>query len=407
MTGQRTDPDELRARMVARLVANPYLTRWETALASWWTALAIVPRHGFIPDTVWVKNPGYVPPLLPVHRENAPDRWLELAYSDDYVVTQVDDGHPKGPDLGGAMPTSSASSPAIIAVMLAALDAHPGHRVCEIGTGTGYNAALLAYRLGTEQVFTIEVDPEIAAHARRALSDTGYGEVCAVTGDGALGYPSGAPYDRVIATAAVHRIPCPWVNQIRPGGRLLLPWADSYTEALVALTVGQDGSASGTIVGESSFMRLRQQRERRGPVAAVVNDEHPAEVSTTELHPYWVTADHGAQLVIGQRVPQCQWRYWPYDEQSGIGTLWLLDFESRSWAKLIHTTSDASEDEFRVYQDGSRRLWNEVKAAHDWWVDHGKPPAERWRFTVTPEGQRIELDQGRSEQEHAPHISDL
>jgi protein-L-isoaspartate O-methyltransferase len=82
--------------------------------------------------------------LLPLHREDDPDRWLRLTYAagyDTYVVTQVDDGCPAGPGLAGSMPTSSASSPVVVAVMLAALDAHPGHRVLEIGTGVRHEVA--------------------------------------------------------------------------------------------------------------------------------------------------------------------------------------------------------------------------------------------------------------------------
>lgn len=236
---------------------------------------------------------------------------------------------------------------------------------------------------------SIEVDPEVATLAQAALSDTGYDEVAVVTADGALGYPPGAPYDRFIATAAAHRIPYYWVEQTRPGGRILLPWVTSYTGALVALTVDAHGGASGTVVGESSFMPLREQR---GSVRSVVGaEEDRGELSVTRLHPHWVCADQGSRFSTGQRVPRCQWRYWPYDEQGGVGVLWLLDFESRSWAKLTHTTPDASDDEFLVHQHGPRRLWCEVEAAHQWWVDHGKPGVDRWRFTVTSEFQKVEL----------------
>ncbi|MGH3550130.1 MAG: methyltransferase domain-containing protein [Pseudonocardiaceae bacterium] len=270
--------------------------------------------------------------------------------------------------------------------------ARPGHRVLEIGTGTGYNAALPAHRLGAEQVTSIEIDSAVAARALRALSETGYGKICTVTGEGALGYPPRAPYDRIIATAAVCRIPHSWVAQTRPGGWILLPWANSYTGALVALTVSGDGSAYGGIVGESSFMWLRAQRERRGAVGAVVGDSDArAEVRTTTLHPHSVVGDLGVRFAIGQRVHQCQWRYWPFDEDTGAGVFWLLDFESRSWAKLIHTTPDAGDDEFRVHQSGPRRLGDEVHAAHRWWVDQGKPDVDRWRFTVTSHGQQIGL----------------
>ncbi|PZS39363.1 MAG: hypothetical protein DLM62_08695 [Pseudonocardiales bacterium] len=389
------DPAALRARMVDRLLVDDDVARWASAVAPWRSAVAAVPRHEFIPDTVWIKNPKRWPTLVPLCRDEDPDRWLRLTYatgSDDYVVTQVDDGHPDGPGLGGSMPTSSASSPVIVAVMLAALDACPGHRVLEIGTGTGYDAALLAHRLGAEQVTSIEIDSDVAAQARRALSETGYGEICTITGDGELGYPPGTPYDRIIVTAAVHRIPYPRVAQTRPGGRILLPWANSYTGALVALTVSGDGSACGGVVGESSFMWLRAQRERRGAVGAVVGDhEDRAEVHTTALHPHSVVGDLGVRFAIGQRVHRCQWRYWPFDEHTGVGVFWLLDFESRSWVKLIHTTPDARDAEFLVHQYGLRRLWDEVHAAQQWWVDQGKPDVDRWRFTVTPQGQQIGL----------------
>ncbi|HEY3895329.1 MAG TPA: methyltransferase domain-containing protein [Pseudonocardiaceae bacterium] len=385
------DTAGLRARMVDRLLAEEAMAGWSSAVAPWRPALVTVPRHEFISETVWVKNPDHWPTLLPVHRDEDPARWLELSYGDGAVITQIDDGHPEGPGLAGAMQTSSASAPEIVAVMLAALDARPGHRVLEIGTGTGYNAALLAHRLGAGQVTSVEIDSDVASRARVALTEAGYGEVCTVTGDGELGYPPRAPYDRVIATAAVHDIPYPWVAQTRPGGRILLPWANSYTGALVALTVSGEGTACGRIVGESSFMWLRGQRERRGPVADVVGaDEDRAEVRSTQLHPHSVAGDQHARFAIGQRVRRCQWRYWPFDERTG-GVFWLLDFESRSWAKLIHVTPDASEAEFRVHQYGPRRLWDEVHTAHQWWMNHGKPAIDCWRFAVAPQCQHVEL----------------
>lgn len=115
MTGPRIDPGELRARMVQRLAANTYLAQWEAPLAPWRPALATVPRHRYIPNTVWLDNDGKGPTLLPLHRDDDPDRWLELAYADDAVITQIDDGRPAGPGLGGAIPTSSASSPIMVA----------------------------------------------------------------------------------------------------------------------------------------------------------------------------------------------------------------------------------------------------------------------------------------------------
>jgi protein-L-isoaspartate(D-aspartate) O-methyltransferase len=113
--------------------------------------------------------------------------------------------------------------------MLAALDAEPGMRGLEIGTGTGYNAALLAHRLGAQTITSVEIDPALAEHARRALTAIGY-LVTVITGDGALGYSPGAPYDRIISTAAVREVPYPWVAQTRPGGTILTPWGTPYQQ---------------------------------------------------------------------------------------------------------------------------------------------------------------------------------
>lgn len=102
----------------------------------------------------------------------------------------------------------------------------PGMSVLEIGTDTGWNAALLAHQLGGANLTSVEIDPGIAAQARTALADAGYG---AVTGDGTLGHLSRAPYDRVISTACVYRVPYPWIAQTRPGGLIVTPWARSTT----------------------------------------------------------------------------------------------------------------------------------------------------------------------------------
>ncbi|MGH4008514.1 MAG: methyltransferase domain-containing protein [Pseudonocardiaceae bacterium] len=391
------DWDVLRRRMVEAVGADGQVSAWPEFL-SWREALGAVARHEFIPDTVWVEHSDPPPTLVALHREQDPQRWLQMVYAAaEAVITQVDNGQPEWGEKGGSVPTSSASCPVVVAVMLAALDAQPGHRVCEVGTGTGYNAALLAHRLGAAQVTSVEIDPDLADAARAALADAGFGGVGVVTGDGALGHPPGAPYDRLIATAACNQIPYSWVQQTVPGGRVVLPWSSTYTGALVSLTVAGDGTAGGTVVGESSFMSLRAQHELRGTVAAVVgDDEHRADQSTTTLHPYWVTGPHGARIAIGQRVPHCQWRYWPWDDDR-IGVLWLLDTRSRSWAKLTHTSPDASDEQFPVLQFGPRRLWDEVRAAHEWWIDAGSPAADRWRFTVTPSGQHIALDPGSAQ----------
>ncbi len=382
------DPAQRLRRMVDDLSAKGDLA------AQWRETFGSVPRHVFIPDTVWRvdEDTEDVNDLVPLHRSEEPDTWLELAYADEAVITQVDDGHPVGPGLIGHDMTSSASMPTVVAIMLAALGVEPGMTVCEVGTGTGYNAALLATRLGAANVTTIEIDPPIAIRARTALADAGHAEVAVVTGDGAQGHPPRAPYDRVLSTAAVQRVPYPWVAQTRPGGRVVTPWGTAYYNGgLLSLTVAEDGSAQGNIVDKASFMDLRDQRIPRVSVSRCVYDEDHATVTSTDLHPYRVAGHYDVCIAIGMRVPRCKRLYWPADDGSDEAILWFLDPWSRSWASLHHLP-DVASDAYKVRQLGPRRLWDEVEAAYRWWCDAGSPSADAWRFTVTPDGQHVESD---------------
>jgi protein-L-isoaspartate(D-aspartate) O-methyltransferase len=343
-----------------------------------------VPRHLFVPETVWVRDPGAAEPaLVPVRRRDEPERWLALVYADDALVTQVDEGRPVA---AGREATSSASQPSVVALMLGALDAGPGTRVCEIGTGTGWNTALLAHRLGAANVTTIEVDPALAAAARESLRAHGYGAVTCVRGDGAAGHPAGAPYDRVIATVCVYRVPPAWVAQTRPGGKVLTPWRTEYYHGgLLSLTVGEDGTAVGGVVANVAFMVLRDQR---GPRTALPDTAQQAARSrtVTDLHPRLVTAGPDAAFAIGLRVPRCRTVTTPADPGTGTVAVWFLDAWSGSWARLDQVPDAA---EFEVCQAGPRELWTEVAAAYRWWRDAGRPRVADWRVTVTPTTQDI------------------
>lgn len=358
----------------------------------WREAFLAVPRAAFIPDVIW--DLGADNMYHPVHRADDSDRWAGQAYGTEPVITQVDDGAPVGPRGTGDQATSSASMPLMTARMLRHLDVHSGERVLEIGTGTGWNAALLAYRLGAEQVVTVEIDPDVIAHARKALSGAGYGAVTTVVGNGTFGYPPGAPYDGVIATAECDQVPYAWVAQTRPGGRIVTPWSNPYFQGgLLVLTVDDGGTARGHLTDRAGFMRLRDQRPpQRSSVLELVNDtEDHADRTLTRLHPYYFVVDYGAQLTISLRVPDCEFTYVPYNPRFNEGAVWLYDATSGSWAGHFHHSPAIDDDEFPVLQYGRRRLWDEVEAAHTWWTEHGKPGVNRWQFVVTPEGQRIDL----------------
>ncbi|MGH3829733.1 MAG: methyltransferase domain-containing protein [Pseudonocardiaceae bacterium] len=376
------DAEVLRQRMVEGLGQRGELDeRWRAALTE-------VPRHEFIPELIWHhdRDTAGHGDLVPLRRRDDPQGWLERAYANVSVTTQVDDGHPASEGGCGFEITSSASMPGVVAQMLIALKVEPGMRVLEIGTGTGYNAALLAHRLGADNVVSVEVDPAVAERARHSLAGAGFGAVTVVTADGAEGYPPRAPYDRVISTVAAAEVPPAWVAQTRPGGLVLTPWGTPYySGGLLALSVHHDATATGGIVGPASFMWLRAQRIPRYRTSRIVRDDDATTASTTDLHPWHVAGDAHAATAIGLRVPRCEDFYHP--DSSDTGTLYLVDQWSRSWA-TVHVTT---EPPYEVRQSGERKLWDEVRAAHQWWVSVGEPAVDAWRFTRTPIGQRIEL----------------
>jgi protein-L-isoaspartate(D-aspartate) O-methyltransferase len=121
-------------------------------------------------------------------------------------------------------PTSSSSSPTIMALMLAALDVRPGQRVLEIGAGTGYDAAVLAHLVGDGSLVTsIDLDPQVVAEARRHLAAAGHERVDVRLGDGWTGAPDRAPFDRIIVTAAAVDLVPAWIEQLADPGVLVVP----------------------------------------------------------------------------------------------------------------------------------------------------------------------------------------
>ncbi|WP_251070493.1 methyltransferase domain-containing protein [Streptomyces sp. ISL-96] len=208
-------------------LGTPLSREWEQAF---WA----VPRHRFLPEQIWVGDG-----LEPCHWSVAPETWHNAAYADEPAVTQINDGHDPGD--GDRWPSCSASAPSIVFRMLDILDVKDGHKVLEIGTGTGWNAGLLAHRVGSEHVTTVEVDPALVTQAANNLKNVRL-EPEVIAGDGAAGHPDSAPYDRVIATCSVRKVPATWVEQTAPGGVILTPWETPWLcYGLLRLTV--DGQA--------------------------------------------------------------------------------------------------------------------------------------------------------------------
>jgi protein-L-isoaspartate(D-aspartate) O-methyltransferase len=135
-----------------------------------------------------------------------PDEYLDQAYGD----------HPLPIGYG-----QTISQPYIVALMSAALGLEPGDKVLEIGTGSGYQAAVLD-EMGME-VYTIEIVPELAEAAATRLQELGYDDVKVLNADGYFGWEEHAPYDAIIVTAAPDHLPQPLANQLAEDGRLVIP----------------------------------------------------------------------------------------------------------------------------------------------------------------------------------------
>jgi protein-L-isoaspartate(D-aspartate) O-methyltransferase len=228
-------PDAARARLVDDLRGSGRLT--DRAVEA---AFRAVPRHIFLP-------------ALP-----AAD-----AYQDEaFVIKTGADG----------LPLSSSSQPAIMAIMLEQLGVAPGQRVLEIGTGTGYNAALMAHVVGDHgTVVTVDIDADLVARARANLDRAGIPGVRVICADGGFGAPDYAPYDRIIVTAGAWDLAPGWLEQLGPGGRIVLPLSVRGIQLSVALEreAGHWRSRSafrcgfirmaGAFAGPESFLPLGPQ----------------------------------------------------------------------------------------------------------------------------------------------------
>ena len=177
-------------------------------------AMRTVPRHEFVPEE-----------LVELAYQNRP---LPIGYG------------------------QTISQPAIVAIMSDLVDVEPGNRVLEIGTGSGYQAAVLA-AMGVD-VYTIEIIPELAAEAATRLGALGY-EVTTQTADGYFGWEDHAPFDAIIVTAAPDHVPQPLVNQLAPGGRMVIPVGPVGTvQTMWRFTVDDTGELIGENFGQVFFV---------------------------------------------------------------------------------------------------------------------------------------------------------
>lgn len=376
-----TDTSPERNALAARLMRAGVLSS-----SRWRAAVEAVPRELFLTPGVFLPAEGgrWRPMTVAA---TPPADWVRLAYRDESLTTQLD-GHLTADQADGLVagsPTSSSTTPVTVVDMLEKLEVDDAHRVLEIGTGSGYSTALLCFRLGEDNVTTVEVDPHVSARADAALESAGY-STWTVTGDGLLGHPRRAPYDRVIATCAVRRIPYTWIRQTKPGGVVLATIGGTwlYGTGLAKVTVAEDGSAEGGIIGRSSFMQARSQAET--PVdgdlsarTAYADGEREAEVCPLLLQE-WMPAFLAQLATPGARFTRAT-------SSTGERLLYLFDPDRESFASFTERGGS-----WRVRQGGPAALWDVIEQALAAWQDAGRPDITAVRLRVTPESHTYWID---------------
>ena len=193
-----------------------------------------------------VSDAGVLEAMASVPREEfVPAHLRSMAYSDHPL--------PIGSD-------QTISQPYIVAYMTEAARPRPGDRALEIGTGSGYQAAVLSLLVDT--VYTVEILPELTERATEVLHRLGYGNVVTATRDGYKGWPERAPFDVIIVTAAPDHVPQPLVDQLAPGGRMIIPVGDQW-QYLKLLRKDEDGHVTSERMLDVRFVPMTGEAQER------------------------------------------------------------------------------------------------------------------------------------------------
>lgn len=337
----------------------------------WQAAIRAVPRHE----------------LVPVHyqRKRSTGQWirintaenLELVYSNTALFV-LPDG------------LSSTSMPSLMTRMLETLDIHDGHDVLEIGTGTGYNAALLTHRLGDQHVFSVDIEPTLIQLARERLAKIGYHPTL-VTADGANGLPEHVPFDRIIATCSVPAVPRSWIEQTREGSLILADVQPAQQAGnLVLLRRTEEGAEGRFDRTYGSFMAMRRTgKTYHSPRPRPTRDRSSAHVRSSTFtstrpweHPVlWFLAHF--HLPPGISFGLCG------KDTGRPPTTTFLSAADGSWCEVDEPSANG---ETQVWEAGPHHLWRIIEDAHATWLRIGQPGWERFGLTVRPAQQWAWLD---------------
>ena len=358
-------------RAEQRRLAADLVDRGDIRSDSWRQAVESVPRHVLVPRFYERQNGAFL--LVDGSRPEQREHWGRAVHdARESLVTEY--------DPGSGYPTSSATMPSIVLALLEALDVHPGQCVLDVGTGSGYSAALLCERVGSENVTSIDVGVEVATLARQRLNEAGYTPTV-VCGDGFQGHAPNTPYDRIVSTVGISRVPPAWVEQTRPGGLIVA----TLPEMTVRLRRQEDGSAEGRFVYGFAFMWMRGHapaREADEQLVALVRGEGETRSAPAHLRAILRGTDIPAFWGLARLLLM------PHDTafSAGPGQTGIVDAADRSWVLIDF-------EQGRVTQGGPRRLWDRLEALYELLDSCGRPRRDRFGLTVRPDGsQYVWLD---------------
>jgi protein-L-isoaspartate O-methyltransferase len=275
------------------------------------------------------------------------------------------------------MPTSSATLPGLVVRMLRHARIRPGASVLDVGTGSGYSTALLAWRFGDPSVTSVDVDPYLTSAARVRLGEIGLSPqliTCDATG------PLPGSYDRIVSMMAVRPIPPGWLTALRPGGRLVT----TVSRMMIVITAVKhdDGTASGQVEwDQAGFMASRP-----GIVGPPAGQEVPAiwdaEGEDVRAGRYPIVRVEGTgelQSMLELTVPGVRHHY----QESGESCTAWMTHPDGSWARA---TSRSWRDLPVVHQSGPQRLWDTLDDLRTYWLTRGYFRLRGADVLITPDG---------------------